>query len=186
MNSPTYLPKVRVEKSGNKNKDDLRVMIAGVFACILFLFGQTAYEKLYDQFYADRPFITATLKLVHVNNQLDPLIEYDADPIQNVSGMWIGSVYTAKGVRLASRRGEGNYLVKDDEPRLWAWDAWFDNEHTDPPAIPAEPFYICVRYVVEANDSGVDDSTDKFCSAVYDAADPLHSISDYIVDGDIP
>lgn len=180
MNSQTIIPKVRVEKSGNKNKDDLRVMIAGVVLCILFLFGQTAYQKLHDEFFAPRPFISASVELVHVAPDLPPLIKYDADPNQNVSGTWIASVYSADGTRIATRRGQGNYVVRDDEPKFWAWTAWFDNEQSDPPAVPDHPFYVCVRYQVEATDSGVDDSTDRFCSNTYDASNPLNEIAQFL------
>ena len=180
MNTQPILPKVRVEKSGNRNKDDLRVMIAGVFLCIFMLFGQTAYQKLYDQFFADRPFISAYVEIFHVQDGLPPLIKYDADPNQNVTGTWIASIYQADGTRLSSRRGIGNYVVRDDEPKLWAWSAWFDNEQSDPPAIPDEPFYICVRYSVEANDSGIDDDTDRFCSNIYDKDNPQHTLTTFL------
>lgn len=176
----TIIPVIRAEKSGNKNKDDLRVMIAGVFLCVLMIFGQAAYNKIHDEFFAPRPFITATVEIVHVDKDLPPLIKYDADPNQNVSGVWIASVYLADGTRQASRRGNGNYVVADDEPKFWAWSAWFDNEQSDPPAIPDEPFYVCVRYQVEATDSGVDDSTEGYCSNVYDARNPLNEIAEFL------
>lgn len=180
----SIMPQLRVEKSGNKNKDDLRVMIAGVVLCILFLFGQTAYQKLHDEFFAPRPFITATVEIVHVAEGLPPLIKYDADPNQNVTGTWVASLYDEGGTRLSTRRGLGNYNVAEDEPKFWAWSAWFDNEQSDPPAIPDHPFYVCVRYQVEATDSGVDDSTAKFCSNVYDPDNPLNLITE-ILDSEI-
>ena len=176
----TIIPVIRAEKSGNKNKDDLRVMIAGVLLCVLFLFGQVAYNKIYDEFFAPRPFITATVEIIHVGNGLPPLIKYDADPNQNVSGTWVSSVYLADGTRQSSRRGYGNYVVMDDSPKLWAWSSWFDNEQSDPPEIPDEPFYVCVMYQVEATDSEVDDSTEEYCSNVYDARNPLNEITNYL------
>lgn len=176
----TYMPQFRVEKSGNKNKDDLRVMIAGVIICVMMIFGQTAYNKIHDQFFAPRPFITALVELVHVNPELPPLVRYDAEPLQDVSGTWVASVYSVGGTRLSTRRGTGNYTVLDDEPRLWAWSAWFDNEQSDPPEIPDEPFYVCVRYQVTANDSGILDGTPKYCSNVYDVDNPTFFLSDYM------
>lgn len=174
------LPQFRAEKSGNKNKDDLRVMIAGVLFCILMLFGYEGYQKIHDEFFAPRPFITATVELVHMDKNLPPLIKYDADPVQNVSGTWIASVYTADGVRLSSRRGHGNYTAGEDDPKFWAWTAWFDNEQSDPPVVPDEPFYVCVRYQVKATDSGVDDGTELFCSNVYDRNNPLNKITKFL------
>lgn len=180
----TKIPTIRAEKSGNKNKDDLRVMLAGVMLCVLLIFGQTAYQRFYDAFIAERPFIAAdTLEIVYVGEGLEPLIRYDADPNQNVSGTWIASVFSEDGTRLASRRGQGNYTYNpDDVAKFWSWSAWFDNEESDPPAMPTKPFYICVRYVVEANDSGVDDSTERFCSNVYDPENPGTTIAEYIED----
>lgn len=176
----TLMPQFRVEKSGSKNKDDLRVMVAGVMLCILMIFGQSAYNKAYDEWFAPRPFITALVELVHVDETLPPLIRYDADPSQNVAGIWVATVYDADGTRLNSRRGEGNYTKLDDEPRLWAWSAWFDNEQSDPPDVPDHPFYICVRYQVKANDSGVSDGTPKYCSQIYDPNDPLIKIGNFL------
>ncbi|CBX88005.1 hypothetical protein [Roseovarius Plymouth podovirus 1] len=176
----TMMPQLRVEKSGNKNKDDLRVMIAGVILCVMMIFGQTAYQKVYDEFFAPRPFITATVELVHVDPDLPPLIKYDADPNQHVEGVWVASVYTSDGTRLTSRRGMGHYNLAEDDPKFWAWTAWFDNEQSDPPLVPNEPFYVCVRYQVHTTDSGVDDSTGPFCSNVYDPDNPLNVISEYL------
>lgn len=173
------MPTIRAEKT-TKNKDDLRVMIAGVVLCILMIFGQTAYAKFYDAFLAERPFITATVEIIHVADDLPPLIKYDADPNQNVNGTWIASVYLADETRLSTRRGFGNYRFSDDEPKYWAWSAWFDNEQSDPPAIPTEAFYICVRYDIEANDSGIHDAGPRFCSQVYDPNNPLNLLTEYM------
>lgn len=167
------MPTLRAEKTGNRNKDDFRVLVAGVVFCILLIFGQNTYARFYDAFLAPRPFITAdTLEIVYVEQGVEPLILYDADPNQNVSGTWIASVYLENDTRLASRRGQGNYVVKEDDAKFWSWSAFFDNEQSDPPAIPDQPFYVCVRYVVTTNDSGVDDSTDRFCSNVVDPKNP--------------
>lgn len=49
MNSSqtTIIPKLRVEKSGSKNKDDLRVLIAGVIICSLLFIGQVIFIDFY-------------------------------------------------------------------------------------------------------------------------------------------
>lgn len=176
----SYIPTLRAEKSGSRNKDDLRVLMAGVILCVLIIFGQGAYLAIHDRIIAERPFITASVELVHVDDALRPLVLYDADPNQDVRGTWIASVYKADTTRLATRRGQGNYIVADDPARFWAWEAFFDNEQSDPPAIPNEPFYICVRYDVIANDSGVNDAGEYFCSNIYDPMHPSPSITDFI------
>lgn len=181
--SKTMISQLRVEKSGNKNKDDVRVLLAGVILCILMIFGQRTYMGLYDTFIAERPFITATIEVVHVDPEVEPLILYDADPNQNVTGTWIASIYTKNGTRLATRRGEGNYREADDIPRFWAWEAFFDNKEDKAPEIPTQPFYICVRYDVTANDTQVPDSSDDFCSNVYDPSNPTATITRILSDG---
>ena len=181
--SKTMIPQLRVEKSGNKNKDDFRVLLAGIIMCILLIFGQRTYLVLHDTFIAERPFITATIEVVHVDQELNPLILYDADPNQNVKGMWIASVYHEDGTRLTSRRGMGNYRVVDDLPGFWAWEAFFNNEQSDPPAIPEEPFYVCVRFDVMANDTQVTDSTEDFCSNTYDPKNQSTTIREVLSDG---
>lgn len=177
----TMFPQIRVEKSGNKNKDDFRVLLSGIILCILLIFGQKTYSVFYDSFIAERPFLkTTTLEIIHVDTEVEPLILYDADPNQNVTGTWIASVFAEDGTRLNSRRGEGNYFVEDDIAKYWAWTAWFDNEQSDPPVIPEVPFYVCVRYDLKTNDSSVVDSTPYTCSPIYDPKNPTRSLKTYI------
>lgn len=170
---------LRVEKT-TRNRDDVRVLIAGTLFCIFMLLVQNGYSKFHDAFLTPRPFVTASVEIYHVNDDLPPLIKYDADANQPVSGVWIATVYSADGTRLNSRRGNGNYNDFEDDPKFWAWTAWFDNEQSDPPPIPAQPFYVCVRYDVTANDSGVDDSSKPYCSGVYDKNNPINHISEFL------
>jgi len=166
-----YLSEIRAEKT-HTIKDDFRVIIAGVVFCILLLMFQSTVMRLYDTYIAERPFISATLSIVHVNEDLPPLIQYDADPIEPVAGTWIAKIYDENGIRQNSRRGEGIYVVQEDDPNYWSWSAFFDNENSDPPTIPDFPFYICVRYSVTTQDTGVLDETENFCSNLYDPNDP--------------
>lgn len=180
-----YVPQLRAEKT-TRNRDDLRVMIAGSVFCILMIMAQGAYTKFHDAFIAERPFVKATVELIWVEEDLPPLVLYDADANQPVSGTWTASVYTENGIRLNSRKGNGNYNDNEDDAKLWSWTAWFDNEKSDPPPVPAEPFYVCVRYDVTANDSGVDDSTEKFCSHPYFPDEPTRNIHiDTLVDKEV-
>ncbi|ANJ20877.1 hypothetical protein RDp07_gp66 [Roseobacter phage RD-1410Ws-07] len=133
--------------------------------------------RVYDYFWADRPFITATVEIVHVEGSDIPMINYDADATQLVSGTWIASIYEVhdgEATRITSRRGPGSYHNRMDEPRLWTWAAFFDNEQdVSTPDVPNDVFMVCVRYDVEASDSGVSDQTPKFCSRPYDPNDPF-------------
>ncbi len=182
INTKTLKPQLRAEKT-TKNRDDFRVMITGIVFCILILMVESAFAKFHDAFLAERPFVKATVELFYVEDNLPPLILYDADANEAVHGTWIASIYLADGTRLSSRRGEGNYTNKEDDPKFWSWSAWFDNEQSDPPLVPDKPFYICVRYVVYTNDSGVDDSSPKFCSEVYDANNPINYIEYMLNEG---
>lgn len=169
------MPQLRAEKT-TRNRDDLRVMIAGSVFCIFMIMLQGAYTKFHDAFLADRPFVSATVQLVYVDENLPPLVKYDADARQPSSGTWTAAVYQEDGTRLTSRKGDGNYTDIEDDPKYWSWSAWFDNEQSDPPAVPTIPFYVCVRYDVTANDSGVDDSTEQFCSNVFYPNEPERNV----------
>lgn len=167
---------VRAEKTGTF-RDDLRVMMAGVLFCIFMILMQPFIFRVYDYFWAERPFVTATVQIVGVAGSDIPMIKYDADATQNVSGTWIASIHHEDGSRITSRRGPGSYHDREDDPKFWTWAAFFDNEQdVTSPDVPITPFKICVRYDVEARDSGVDDQTEKFCSDVFDPANPYLEI----------
>ena len=163
---------LRVPKS-TKNKDDLRVLIAGVLSCIFLLLAQRPVFWLQDYFYAERPIISATVKIHHYKGRTNPMILYDADALQAVRGDWIATIYAVKfDTRLDSRRGSGNYapLNIEDDASYWTWKAFFDNEKEEyqPPSVPDEPFYVCVRYDVFTTDSQFHEVTEDFCSEPFD------------------
>lgn len=175
---------LRAEKT-TRNKDDLRVMIAGTLFCIFMILLQPLVFRTYDYFFAKRPFISATVELVYVSDLEFPMVLYDADATQAVNGTWIASIYTFNNngdeIRQTSRRGFGNYTSKLDDPKLWSWSAFFDNEtDSDIPDVPEEAFIVCVRYSVETNDSGVGDESPKYCSSLYDPNHPTLEIEDII------
>lgn len=175
---------IRAEKT-SRNKDDLRVMIAGTLFCIFMILVQPLVFRAYDLFYAERPFISATVEVVYVSDEVDPMIKYDADATQPASGTWIASIYlvTANGetIRQYSRRGTGNYTDIEDEPRLWSWNAFFDNEQDfEAPPVPKETFKVCVRYSVAANDSGITDESPYYCSEPYDPRNPKVELEELI------
>lgn len=175
-NKPQF--SVRAEKTGTL-KDDLRVMIAGVLFCIFLLLMQPFVFRVHDYYWAERPFVTATVQVVGVLDSKIPMVKYDADASQNVNGTWIASIHYEDGSRITSRRGEGSYNTHEDEPKIWTWAAFFDNEQNiDSPDVPDRPFVVCVRYDVEARDSGVDDQSPKFCSETFYPDNPYLEIPD--------
>ncbi len=177
--------KLRSEKT-HTSKDDVKVMVIGILLCIFILMMQSFIVKFYDLYYAQRPFVKATVTIVSVDGSDIPLILYDADATQNVSGTWIASVYYADESRITSRRGLGSYNKKEDDPKIWTWAAFFDNEeNVDSPEVPNKPFKICVRYDVIARDSGVDDQTEKYCSVVFDPNNPYPNILDLNEKGEL-
>lgn len=178
--SNLYIPQLRVEKT-TRNKDDLRVMIAGTLFCIFMILMQPFAFRAYDFFWADRPFVSATIQIIRVEGSDVPVIKYDADATQNVTGTWIASIHEANGDRITSRRGPGSYNSLEDEPKIWTWAAFFDNEQdVSTPDVPTKPFFICVRYDVKARDSEVDDQSDEFCSDVYNPVDPFYELNDLL------
>lgn len=171
---------LRAEKT-NTFRDDVRVLMAGILFCIFMILMQPFVFRAYDYFWAERPFVSATVEIVFVDEGLPPMIKYDADATQPVVGEWIASVHeideNGNPVRITSRRGNGRYSDQKDDPKLWTWAAWFDNEMDySTPEVPTVPFKVCVRYDVDARDSGVNDDSPLYCSQVYDPANPTLTV----------
>ena len=168
-----YVPHMRVEKT-HTVRDDFRVVMAGIMFFIFMALMQPWVLRIYDTWFAERPFVAATVEIYQITGRDLPMIMYDADATQYVDGQWIASLYSAiDNSRIQSRRGNGSYNTQEDEPRLWTWQGFFDNEISDTPPVPTEPFYICVRYIVSARDSGaMDESIEPFCSSVFDPHNP--------------
>lgn len=175
MNNTKIPLHMRAEKT-TKNRDDLRVMLAGVLFCIFILMLQKPIFWLYDYWYAERPFMTATIEIVAVPGRTRPMIRYDVEAYQHIRGIWIAAAYadSDENGRLFSRRGYGNYIggTSNDKPKLWTWSAFFDNEQDDwvIPEVPNEPFKICVRYDAVTVDSNYSFNTDNYCSEPFDPA----------------
>lgn len=186
MNS--MISNLRVEKT-NKNDDDFRVLMAGSLFLIFIILMQPIVMKAYDVWFAERPFVSATVEILAVEGSDIPVILYDADATQNVKGQWIASIYHLENgteARVTSRRGQGSYNTNVDNPRVWTWSAWFDNEtDTGAPEVPTNPFKVCVTYVVNSSRSGIEDQTPSFCSSYYDPKDPKHQFYDFARDGKI-
>jgi hypothetical protein len=158
---------MRAEKT-SQNRDDFRVLMAGSILTILIMLLGPLVGRGWDEFFATRPFVTATLEVVKVPGQDRPMLLYDADATQFVDAYWIATIEDADGGRHFTRKGEGAYSPSIDNPRLWSWDAFFDNEKgLASPAIPSFPFKVCVRYISTARDSGTRDETPVMCSNTY-------------------
>ena len=157
----------RAEKT-TRHRDDLKVMMIGSMIGILIFLGLPFTGQIYDQFWADRPFVTATVEIVQTADYERPMILYDADATQPTTAIWIGTIRDEYGNRLVTRHGSGNYSTKEDTPRLWTWAAFFDNETgVTPPVVPDGPFSVCLRYISKANDTGVGDETPEICSSTF-------------------
>ncbi|WHM52900.1 hypothetical protein [Sulfitobacter phage vB_SupP_AX] len=167
---------IRAEKSGSRNRDDLRVFMAGSILLILILMLQAPAMKFFDNYFAERPFVQAIVQVYHVEGRERPMIYYDADATQSVRGEWRATLHSfaEDNARIATRRGQGSYTNKEDEGKLWTWGAWFESDSEyGPPDVPNEIFRACVYYEVRAQDSAsFDESSEAFCSDWYDPENP--------------
>jgi len=165
--SPENTKVFRAEKT-TRNRDDFKVMVVGVMIGIIILLGVPIGNGLYDQTLAARPFVTATVEVVKTPDYENPMLLYDADAKQHVQATWIAIIRDANGSRLETRRGTGDYVVREDNPRLWTWEAFFDNESGGAsPRVPEQPFMVCLRYTSRTVDSDTTDETPEVCSKIF-------------------
>lgn len=158
---------MRVDKT-TRNADDFRVLLAGAIMAIIIMLVQPLTVKFWDGFVAGRPFVTATVEIVYDQDAQQVKVLYDADAKQPTDAVWIGLIYGEDGERIFTRRGDGAYTTKEDNPRLWSWEAFWDNEKgLAPPAIPTVAFKICLRYISTARRSGILDETPEACSKMF-------------------
>jgi hypothetical protein len=158
---------MRVDKT-TRNADDFRVLMAGAIVAIIIMLVQPLTVKFWDGFVAGRPFVTATVEVVFDESSQSVKVLYDADAKQATDAIWIGTIQTEEGDRIFTRRGTGAYSTKVDNPRLWLWSAFWDNEKgLEDPEIPNEAFKICLRYISTARRSGILDETPEMCSNTF-------------------
>lgn len=159
---------VRVEKT-TKNRDDFRVLMAGILFAIFLTIANPFVMKMWDTLVAERPFVTASLEVAQKGNS-EPFILYDADATEPVDGVWVASMVDESGSQLATRRGNGSYNNSPDNLRSWSWFAFFDNDKgLNSPGVPNVPFKVCIRYIVTARDSGASDESPTYCSQLFTA-----------------
>lgn len=157
----------RAEKT-TRNRDDFKVMMVGTMVAILMMLLVPTIKGLYDSHLAERPFIRATVEIIQTDDYERPMLLYDADAIKSVEGIWVAIIRDAKGQRLETRRGDGSYGPQEDNPRLWTWAAFFDDESGgDSPTVPNQPFMVCLRYTSQTIDTGIVDESPEICSKVF-------------------
>ena len=165
--NPEHTKIFRAQKT-TQNRDDLKVLMVGLMVGILMLLLFPVMGQVYDKTLAERPFLTATVEIVQTDDYDQPMLLYDADPKQHVLATWIAIIRDVKSQRLETRRGEGDYVVREDSPRLWTWEAFFDNGTGAPaPHVPEQPFMVCLRYTSRTVDSNTTDETPEVCSKVF-------------------
>jgi len=163
---------LRAEKT-TQNHDDFKVLLVGCVIALVMLTVIPMITRVIDLYFTDRPFVVAeTLELVPVEDSDTPGILYDADAIVNVDATWVASIETDDEIDgpLYLISGGASYSIhRDDKPKVWTWQAWFDDGMgVKPPAVPTEPFRVCVRYVSVTKATKVADETPKKCSPLYD------------------
>ena len=142
-----------------------------IAALALWVYAGGPIQRQIDRVILDPPLIEASIEVIR-NADGEVAVRYDADPIVRVSGDWIATIYSASGVRIATRVGRGNYSADPDEPKEWAWKAFFETpDGAAIPTIPPFPFQVCVRYSIETRRSGLHDDTPNYCSATFDPKD---------------
>lgn len=165
--NPEHTKVFRAEKT-TKNRDDFKVLMVGLMISILMLLLFPVMGQVYDKAIAERPFLTATVEIVQTDDYERPMIFYDADAKQHVQATWIAIIRDANGSRLETRRGTGDYVVREDSPRLWTWEAFFDNESGGTsPRVPEQPFMVCIRYTTKTVDTDTADETPEVCSKIF-------------------
>jgi hypothetical protein len=163
--------KFRAEKTST-NRDDLRVLLIGTIISVLMMTIIPFAQAYYDVHYATRPFVSAqTIEIVPVNGSEFPMIKYDADANQAVDATWIATTEFPdddKHGPINLRSGPGSYSIKEDGPKMWTWDSWFDDGKSSIiPEVPNFPFKVCVRYVSVSKRSNVTDESPRYCSKIY-------------------
>ena len=158
---------LRAEKT-TQNQDDYRVLLVGMVFSILLMLFVPIIHTVWDTHFSARPFVSATIKIVKgAEGELG--IMYDADATKPVDGTWVAMMLDENNSQLMTRRGEGSYNPTIDDPRFWTWTAFFDNDKgLNSPGVPNVPFKVCVRYIVEARNSGVSDESPQYCSNLFD------------------
>lgn len=165
--NPNHVKVFRAEKT-TRNRDDFKVLMLGLMFGIILLLTMPLVNRWYDSTFTDRPFIKATLEIIQTDQYDRPMILYDADAVKPVEARWTAIIRDAKGQRLETRHGTGDYTAAEDNPRLWTWKAWFDNGlNTITPTVPNQPFKVCVSYIATTLDTNVQDQGPEVCSVIF-------------------
>lgn len=163
---------LRAEKT-TQNHDDFKVLLVGCVVALMLLTVIPLISRGVDLYLTHRPFVVAqTLELVPVEGSDIPGILYDVDASVNVDSTWVASIETGHDEKgpLYLIPGHASYSIqKNDKAKVWTWQSWFDNGMgVKTPAVPDEPFQVCVRYISVAKATLIPDETPKKCSPIYD------------------
>lgn len=166
-NSKKHIKIFRAEKT-TQNCDDYKVLMIGIMITIILMMTIPSFIKFYDYMFVERPFVQATVEVVQSIDYEKPMLLHDADANRIVDAIWVAVIYDANMQRLDSRRGNGTYTKAEDNPRLWAWEAFFEREDgTVVPNVPEQPFFVCVRYTSVTRLSRIEDESPEVCSKLF-------------------
>lgn len=84
------------------------------------------------------------------------------------SAVWSVHGVARGGARLFTQRGDGQYDDQVTEPSVWTWTAFHEGYDPLPPAIPTEPFRLCLYYHSEVPGERRIDRFGPFCTSYSD------------------
>ena len=133
-------------------------LLLAFFAGIIVTEGERIWWEI-----APGPFIEADVQIARNDGEL--AFEYRTWASTPRDAVWRAAIYSEDGARLATRRGQGAY--PNERSVVWTWDAFFYGYSTIAPAVPDEPFRVCVDYQVHLP-GDVIRWTDRYCSDFFD------------------
>ena len=149
---------------------ELRTWLFMTALVLLILFNQSD-ERARDRELVDgTDLVTASVEIVRNDaGEIELLYRGRACQGVDVFARWKAVIRDGNYQRLATRRGDGDYLAEDcgADPTPWRWQAFFEGDLDAPPTIPEEPFRVCVSYR-SILPTDVVQRSGPFCSDVFD------------------
>lgn len=99
-------------------------------------------------------------------------VEYMPDAPELVNAVWSVHGYLRDGTRLFTRRGDGYYGPGTHISELWTWQAFHEGYDTEPPAVPSEPFRLCVYYFSPTHSGTGLAQAGPYCTSFSDELEP--------------
>lgn len=137
--------------------------LAAVLLVIIIggLFVVQPIQRLYDEHFRPRPFMTAVIELVD-SGEAAPYVRYATRAEFRVTGLWSAWV-EIKGRRGCGGYGRAGYGPPVKDPVLWEWSDWLGKDCP----VPRVTFAVCARYAIDTS-TGVGDISGPFCSPVFE------------------